>query len=117
LVTATTISTTSSTSTSTTVLMASVGILKAKTVVLIHPMSMRRGSNVSAAKLAASVSMTIPKRSVGTMRISITKGNKYCAFVGTSLKAVRKGKCTIVVVYLPKKGRSVLRSNTLTVRA
>ena len=90
---------------------------KAKAVVLIHPMAVHRGSNVSAAKLAASVSMTIPKRSVGTMRISITKGNKYCAFVGTSLKAVRKGKCTIVVVYLPKKGRSVLRSNTLTVRA
>ena len=89
---------------------------KAKAVVLIHPMAMRRGSQLSAAKLAASVSMSIPKRSVGTMRISITKGKQYCAFVGTSLKAVRKGKCTIVVVYLPKKGRSVLRSNTLTVR-
>ena len=117
LVTATTMSTTSSTSTSTTVLMASVGILKAQAVVLIHPMSMRRGSRVSAAKLAASVSMTIPKRSVGTMRISITKGNKYCAFTGTSLKGIRTGKCTIVVVYLPKRGPSVLRSNTLTVRA
>ena len=116
LVTATTMSTTSSTSTSTTVLMASVGILKAKVVVLIHPMAVRRGSNVSAAKLAASVSMTIPKRSVGTMRISITKGNKYCAFTGTSLKGIRTGKCTIVVVYLPKRGPSVLRSNTLTVK-
>jgi hypothetical protein len=79
-------------------------------------MVMRRGSNVSAAKLAASVSMTIPKRSVGTMRISITKGSKYCAFVGTSLKAMRPGKCTIAVIYLPKKGPSVLRRNTLTVR-
>ena len=116
LVTATTMSATSSTSTSTTVLMASVGILKAKVVVLIHPMAVRRGSNVSAAKLAASVSMTIPKRSVGTMRISITKGNKYCAFTGTSLKGIRTGKCTIVVVYLPKRGPSVLRSNTLTVK-
>ena len=109
--------TTSSTSTSSTVVMASVVAAKAKAIVLVHPMAVRRGSNVSAAKLAASVSMTIPKRSVGTMRISITKGNKYCAFIGTSLKAVRKGKCTIVVIYLPKRGRSVLRSNTLTVRA
>jgi hypothetical protein len=90
---------------------------KSKAIVLIHPMAMRRGSKVSAAKLAASVSMSIPKRSVGTMRISITKGKQYCAFVGTSLKAVRNGKCTIVVVYLPKRGPSVLRSNTLTVRA
>ena len=116
LTTAITTSTASSTSTSSTVVMASAAVLKGKAVVLIRPMVMRRGSNVSAAKLAASVSMTIPKRSVGTMRISITKGSKYCAFVGTSLKAMRPGKCTIVVIYLPKKGPSVLRRNTLTVR-
>ena len=117
--TSSTSTTTSTSTTSTTEAPVMAALVKAapKAVSLIHPMAVRRGSNVSAAKLAASVSMTIPKRSVGTMRISITKGNKYCAFVGTSLKAVRKGKCTIVVVYLPKRGRSVLRSNTLTVRA
>jgi hypothetical protein len=86
-------------------------------VLLIRPMVMRRGSTVSAAKLAASVSMAIPKRSVGKMRISITKGGKYCAFVGTSLKAVRPGKCTVVVILLPKRGKSVVRSNTLTIKA
>ena len=117
--TSTTSTTTSTTSTSTSEAPVMTALVKAapKPVLLIRPMSMRRGSRVSAAKLAASVSMAIPKRSVGTMRISITKGNKYCAFVGTSLKAVRQGKCTIVVVYLPKRGPSVLRSNTLTVRA
>jgi hypothetical protein len=71
---------------------------------------------VSAAKLAASVSMKIPKRSVGTMRISITKGTKYCAFTGSSLKAIRVGKCTIVVILLPKKGKTVMRTNVLTVK-
>ena len=117
--TSTTSTTTSTTSTSTSEAPVMTALVKAapKPVLLIRPMSMRRGSRVSAAKLAASVSMAIPKRSVGTMRISITKGHKYCAFVGTSLKAVRQGKCTIVVVYLPKRGPSVLRSNTLTVRA
>ena len=115
--TSTTWASTSTTSTPEALVMTALVKAAPKAVSLIHPMAVRRGSNVSAAKLAASVSMTIPKRSVGTMRISITKGNKYCAFVGTSLKAVRKGKCTIVVVYLPKRGRSVLRSNTLTVRA
>ena len=117
--TSSTSTTTSTSTTSTAEALVMTALVKAapKAVLLIHPIAVRRGSNVSAAKLAASVSMTIPKRSVGTMRISITKGNKYCAFVGTSLKAVRKGKCTIVVVYLPKRGRSVLRSNTLTVRA
>jgi hypothetical protein len=88
-----------------------------KVVPLVHPMAMRKGSEVSAAKLAASVSMAIPKRSVGTMRISITKGNKYCAFIGMTLKALRAGKCTVVVILLPKKGKTVVRSNTLTIRA
>ena len=110
----TTEATSSTTSTSSTVPATEVALTKA--VVLIHPMTMRPGTKVSAAKLVASVSMTIPKRSVGSMRISITKGKQYCAFVGTSLKAVRKGKCTIVVIFLPKKGRSVLRSNILTVK-
>ena len=87
-----------------------------KAVPLIQPMAMRRGSKVSAAKLAASVSMSIPKRSVGTMRISITKGKQYCAFVGSALKGIRKGKCTIVVILLPKRGKTVMRTNTLTVK-
>ena len=114
-----TTSSTVATSTTTTVAPVAVAVVNAapKVVLLIHPMAMRLGSKVSASKLAASVSMSIPKRSVGTMRISITKGKQYCAFVGTSLKAVRAGKCTIVVIFLPKKGRSVLRSNTLTVKS
>jgi alpha-tubulin suppressor-like RCC1 family protein len=115
----TTSTTTSTTTTSTTEAPVILALVKAapKGVSLIRPMAVRRGSNVSAAKLAASVSMAIPKRSVGTMRISITKGNKYCVFVGTSLKAVRPGKCTVVVILLPKRGKSILRSNTLTVGA
>jgi hypothetical protein len=110
--------TTSSTSTTepTSTTVAMVMAAKSKAVVLIHPMAMRRGSMVSATKLAASVSMSIPKRSVGTMRISITKGTKYCAFAGSSLKAIRVGKCTIVVILLPKKGKTVMRTNVLTVK-
>jgi alpha-tubulin suppressor-like RCC1 family protein len=111
---ATSTTTSTTTSTSSTVPVTVVALTKA--VALIHPMVLQRGSKVSALKLAASVSMIIPKRSVGSMRISVTKGKQYCAFVGTNLKAVRKGKCTIVVIFLPKRGRSVLRSNTLTVR-
>jgi alpha-tubulin suppressor-like RCC1 family protein len=120
--TATSISTstnTTSTTTPTEPTTSTVALTKVavpKVTALIHPIAMRRGSKMSAAKVAASVSMKIPRRSVGTMRISITKGKQYCAFAGTSLKAVRKGKCTIVVIYLPKRGPSVLRSNTLTVR-
>ena len=117
--TSTTVVPTTTTSSTTSVAPVMVAMVKAapKVVPLIQPMALRRGSKVSAAKLAASVSMSIPKRSVGTMRISITKGTQYCAFVGNSLKGIRTGKCTIVVIFLPKKGRSVLRSNTLTVKS
>ena len=117
--TSTTTSTATSTTSTTEPTTSTIAVVRAapKAVSLIQPMAMRRGSTVSATKLAASVSMKIPKRSVGSMRISITKGTKYCAFVGGSLKAIRVGKCTIVVIFLPKKGRSVLRSNILTVKA
>jgi hypothetical protein len=111
----TTTTTTSSSTTDAPVMMA---VVKAtpKVVPLIHPMALRRGVMVSATKLAASVSMTVPKRSVGTLRISITKGKQYCAFVGTSLKGIRAGKCTVVLILLPKKGKTLIRSNTLTVK-
>ena len=116
--TSSTSTTTSTSTTSTTETPVMTALVKAapKVVSLIHPMAMRQGSTVSATKLAASVSMTIPKRSVGTMRISITKGTKYCAFAGGSLKAIRVGTCTIVVILLPKKGKTVMRTNVLTVK-
>ena len=116
--TSTTTSTATSTTSTTEPTTSTIAEVKAapKAVSLIHPMAMRRGSTVSATKLAASVSMKIPKRSVGSMRISITKGTKYCAFVGGFLKAIRVGKCTIVVILLPKKGKTVMRTNVLTVK-
>ena len=118
VVPSTTVEPTSTTSTTTTVapVMVASAMAAPKAVPLIQPMATRRGLKVSAAKLAASVSMSIPKRSVGTMRISITKGKQYCAFVGSALKGIRKGKCTIVVILLPKRGKTVMRTNTLTVK-
>jgi len=96
--------------------MVALAMAAPKAAPLVFPLAIQRGLKVSAAKLAASVSMSIPKRSVGTMRISITKGKQYCAFVGSSLKGIRTGKCTIVVILLPKRGKTVMRTNTLTVK-
>ena len=31
------------------------------------------------------------------MRISIVKGNMYCIFVGTTVRGIKNGKCTIPV--------------------
>lgn len=71
---------------------------------------------MSASKIAQAVNLSIPKQSKGAMRIAITKGTKYCTFVGTSIKGVKKGNCTVVVVLIPKIGKSVERKLTLTVK-
>jgi hypothetical protein len=62
-----------------------------------------------------SVSFAIPKQSWGTMRISIMTGGKRCTFSGTSVKAVRRGTCSVAVVLLPKSGKASIRNNTITI--
>ena len=49
------------------------------------------------------------------MRISIATGSRNCRFVGSSIVGVRKGKCTVVVVLMPRTGRSTVRRTTITV--
>ena len=73
------------------------------------------GRKISAANIAASVSFAIPKQSWGTMRISIMTGGKRCTFSGTSVKAVRRGTCSVAVVLLPKNGKASIRNNTITI--
>jgi hypothetical protein len=84
--------------------------------VQIRKLSVRRGGTVSAAKVVSAVNMSIPKKSVGTMRITIVKGAKYCTFVGTHVRGVGTGVCSITVAMIPKKGKKVTRTTTLTVR-
>jgi alpha-tubulin suppressor-like RCC1 family protein len=73
-----------------------------------------RNRSVTAAKIASAVSLKIPKRSKGTMRISITRGTRYCTFVGSTVRGIRKGTCTITVVLIPKKAKPTVK--TLTIR-
>jgi hypothetical protein len=70
---------------------------------------------VSASKIAKAVSMTIPKTSQGKLRISIVKGARYCAFRNTSIRAVQKGRCTVSVTMVPKKGKKITKKTTITV--
>ena len=81
----------------------------------ITPIRLRLGRKISAANIAASVSFAIPKQSWGTMRISIMTGGKRCKFSGTSVKAVRRGTCSVAVVLLPKNGKASIRNNTITI--
>ena len=101
---------TNTTTSSTTTLPAS-PIKKKK----ITPIRLRVGRKISAANIAASVSFAIPKQSWGTMRISIMTGGKRCTFSGTSVKAVRRGTCSVAVVLLPKNGKASIRNNTITI--
>ncbi|MCX6517941.1 MAG: hypothetical protein NTV13_04660 [Actinobacteria bacterium] len=101
---------TNTTTSSTTTLPAS-PIKKKK----ITPIRLRLGRKISAANIAASVSFAIPKQSWGTMRISIMTGGKRCKFSGTSVKAVRRGTCSVAVVLLPKSGKASIRNNTITI--
>jgi alpha-tubulin suppressor-like RCC1 family protein len=83
--------------------------------IIIQKLRLRRGRSVSASKIAKAVSMTIPKASKGKLRISIVGGAKNCAFKNTSIRAVRKGRCTVSVTMVPKKGKKFTRKTTITV--
>jgi hypothetical protein len=82
----------------------------------IRALSLQRGRSITAARIASAVSMSIPKQSLGIMRISIVKGNKYCIFVGKTIRGIKNGKCIIVVKLIPKRGLSTSRRTTMTVR-
>ena len=76
----------------------------------------RKGVALSAAKIAASVGLKIPKQSQGSMRIAITSGKNNCRFVGTTIKGVKKGTCTVLVVLIPKKGNTTERKLIISVK-
>lgn len=106
LVATTTIATTPVTSTS-----SPVGVLTGLTSAsATKVLKVKRLRSLTAAKIAAAVSLKIPKRSQGTMRISITRGTKYCTFVGSTVRGIRKGTCTVTVVLIPKKTKPTVKT-------
>ena len=82
---------------------------------VISPLTLKRGRTLSAPRISRSVSLAIPKKSQGKMRISIIKGAKNCRFSGTSIRAIRRGTCVVAVQLLPKKGKKITRKTTITV--
>jgi len=81
----------------------------------VKSLRIRKNRSTTAAKIAAAVSLKIPKRSQGSMRISITRGTKYCKFVGSTVRGIRAGSCTVTVVLIPKKGKPTVRTLKITV--
>ncbi|MFM9132539.1 MAG: hypothetical protein ACKORY_07440 [Actinomycetota bacterium] len=76
---------------------------------------MRRGRTASAATIARAAGLAIPRKSQGTMRISIVSGASRCVFVGSAVRGTSTGTCRVRVLLVPKKGATVSRTVTLTV--
>jgi hypothetical protein len=85
-------------------------------VTAVKILKLGRHRSLTAAKIASAVSLKIPKRSQGTMRISITRGTKYCKFVGSTVRGIRKGACTVTVVLLPKKSKPTVKTLKIQVQ-
>ena len=98
----------SSTSTSTTFTSIAPNTLTSTAATKV--VKLARNRSLTAAKIASAVSLKIPKRSQGSMRISITRGTKYCRFVGSAVRGIKKGTCTVTVVLMPKKGRPTVKT-------
>jgi hypothetical protein len=107
----TTIATTTVVTTPVTSTSSPVGVLTGLTSAsATKVLKVKRLRSLTAAKIAAAVSLKIPKRSQGTMRISITRGTKYCTFVGSTVRGIRKGTCTVTVVLIPKKTKPTVKT-------
>jgi alpha-tubulin suppressor-like RCC1 family protein len=77
--------------------------------------TVRRGRTASAATIAEAAGLAIPRRSQGTMRISIVSGASRCEFAGSAVRGRSTGTCRVRVLLVPKKGATVSRTVTLTV--
>ena len=77
--------------------------------------TVRRGRTVSAATIAKAAGLAIPRRSQGTMRISIVSGASRCEFAGSAVRGRSTGTCRVRVLLVPKRGATVSRTVTLTV--
>ena len=77
--------------------------------------TVRRGRTASAATIAKAAGLAIPRRSQGTMRISIVSGTVRCVFAGSAVRGTSTGTCRMRVLLVPKRGATVSRTVTLTV--
>ena len=75
----------------------------------------QRNRFITARAIAAHVSLTIPKTSQGSLRFTIVRGSRYCTFVGTRVKGIRKGTCSVLVTRIPKRGTRTLKTAKIVV--
>ena len=78
-------------------------------------LTVRRLRTLSAARIAAAAGLAIPRKSHGTMRISITAGATRCRFAGSAVRGTSLGTCRVRVMLIPRTGRITTRYVTVTV--
>jgi hypothetical protein len=49
------------------------------------------------------------------MRLTIVRGLQNCSFVGTKVRGIKKGTCSVLVTLIPKRGPRVLRTAKVVV--
>lgn len=77
--------------------------------------TVRKSRTVSAARIASAAGLSIPRKSQGTMRISITSGLTRCRFAGSSVRGTSIGTCRVRVMMVPRTGRVTTRYVTVKV--
>ena len=113
-VASTTITTTVVSTTTTSDSSASLSVAGSTTVAK-RVLTVRRLRTLSAARIAAAAGLAIPRKSQGTMRISITAGATRCRFVGSAVRGTSPGTCRVRVMMIPRTGRITTRYVTVTV--
>jgi len=78
-------------------------------------LTVKRNRYLTARAIASHVSLTIPKTSQGSMRLTIVRGLQNCSFVGTKVRGMKKGTCSVLVTLVPKRGPQVLRTAKIVV--
>ena len=78
-------------------------------------LSVKRNRYLTARAIASHVSLTIPKTSQGSMRLTIVRGLQNCSFVDTKVRGIKKGTCSVLVTLIPKRGPRVLRTAKVVV--
>ena len=90
----------------------------ATVVAFIAPVATRTllvGKSTTIKSLATYFKLVVPSGAKLSARIASSSG-KFCRIVSTSVKALKKGTCTLSITMKPKKGKSLTKSGKILVK-
>jgi hypothetical protein len=90
----------------------------ATVVAFVAPVATRvllLGKSTTIKSLATYLKLVVPSGAKLSARIASSSG-KICRVVSTSVKALKKGTCTLSITMKPKKGKSLTKSGKILVK-